>query len=70
MLEAELKRHRKARADLPVEGKSVAWKLAIAAALKRRTTVTNRWLADTLHMGNMYEVSRKVAAWANAAVQG
>lgn len=37
--------------------------LALAAALKRRTTVTNRWLADSLHMGNMYEVSRKVAAW-------
>jgi hypothetical protein len=31
--------------------------------LKAQTTVTNRWLAETLHLGNMYEVSRKVSAW-------
>jgi len=35
----------------------------VAAALKRRTTVTNRWLGTALHLGNLYEVSRKVAAW-------
>ena len=66
-LEAELKKRRKSQTDLASEGKSAAWKLAIAAALKGRTTVTNRWLADNLHMGNMYEVSRKVAAWAHAS---
>jgi hypothetical protein len=49
--------------ELRNSGKSEDWKLAIAAALKARTTVTNRWLATTLHMGNLYEVSRKVAAW-------
>jgi hypothetical protein len=31
--------------------------------LKSRTTVTNRWLATTLHLGNLFEVSRKVSAW-------
>ena len=46
-----------------VEGKSADWKLAIAAELKRRSTVTNRWLAETMQMGNLHEVSRKVAAW-------
>jgi hypothetical protein len=25
--------------------------------------VTNRWLATTLHLGNLHEVSRKVSAW-------
>ncbi len=50
-------------ANLGEAGKSVDWKIAVAAALKKRTTVTNRWLASTLQMGNLYEVSRKVAAW-------
>ena len=43
--------------------KSADWKLAIAAELKRRSTVTNRWLAGTMQMGNFHEVSRKVTAW-------
>jgi hypothetical protein len=50
-------------ADLATSGKSAEWKIALAADLKARTTVTNRWLSATLHMGNLYEVSRKVAAW-------
>lgn len=49
--------------ELRVSGKSQDWKLALASELKARTTVTNRWLAMTLHMGNLFEVSRKVAAW-------
>lgn len=49
--------------DVATEGKSVGWKLAVAAAMKARTTVSNRWLAEQLKMGNMYEVSRKVAQW-------
>jgi len=56
----KLRRNRK---ELAATGKSADWKLALAATLKARTTVTNRWLATTLHMGNLYEVSRKVAAW-------
>ncbi len=31
-----------------VERKSAGWKLAIAAELKRRSTVTERWLAGTM----------------------
>jgi hypothetical protein len=26
-------------------------------------SATNRWLTTTLHLGNLFEVSRKVAAW-------
>jgi len=40
----------------------VPWKLALAASLKKQTTVTNRWLAENLRMGNLHEVSRKVSA--------
>ena len=49
--------------ELASAGKSVDWKLAVASVMKARTTVTNRWLADALHLGNLHEVSRKVAAW-------
>jgi hypothetical protein len=31
--------------------------------LKARTTVINRWLGEALHLGNLHEVSRTVAAW-------
>jgi hypothetical protein len=53
-------------AELAETGKSMDWKLALAAALKARTTVTNRWLAANLFMGNPHEVSRKVSAWSKA----
>ena len=58
-----LKKLRRKEGELALAGKSVDWKLATAATLKARTTVTNRGLATTLHMGNMHEVSRKVRAW-------
>ncbi|MEO7799110.1 MAG: transposase [Opitutaceae bacterium] len=49
--------------ELASAGKSADWKLAVASVMKARTTVTNRWLAGALHLGNLHEVSRKVAAW-------
>ncbi len=58
-----LRQLRHDHAALQTAGKSVDWKLAAAAALKSRTTVTNRWLGHQLVMGNLHEVSRKVAAW-------
>ena len=51
---------------LRADGKSAAWKLALAAALKARTTATNRWLGAALQLGNLHAVSRKVAAWTRA----
>jgi putative transposase len=62
-LDGLLQRLRRRREDLERAGKSAEWKVAVAAALKSRTTVTNRWLGTNLHLGNLYEVSRKVAAW-------
>lgn len=59
-----LRKLRRTEAELAIAGKSVRWKLALAATMKERTTATNRWLAATLHMGNLHEVSRKVSAWA------
>ena len=52
--------------ELTAAGKSAGWKLALAAALKARTTATNRWLDTALLLGNLHEVSRKVAAWTRA----
>ena len=62
-LDRLLLRLKKTAADVAAAGKSVDWKLAIAAAMKARTTATNRWLGTALCMGNLHEVSRKVAAW-------
>ena len=58
-----LRKLKRRASDLAAAGKSADWKLALAASLKARTTVTNRWLATTLQMGNLHEVSRKVSAW-------
>lgn len=62
-LSSLLRKLRRQPRELTGTGKSVDWKLAVAAALKARTTVTNRWLATTLALGNLHEVSRKVSAW-------
>ena len=62
-LEQLLRRLGHPATELATTGKSVDWKLAAAAGLKARTTVTNRWLAQNLRMGNRHEGSRKVATW-------
>jgi len=51
------------RRDLRRDGKFAEWKVAVAAAMKQRSTVTNRWLSENLAMGSLHEVSRQVAAW-------
>ena len=58
-----LERLGRTAAELVTTGKSAPWKLALAAGLRARTTVTNRWLAENLRMGSLHEVSRKVSAW-------
>ena len=63
VLNGVLRRLSRRPGELSMAGKSIAWKLAVAAALKERTTATNRWIARHLHMGNHQEVSRKVNAW-------
>ena len=32
--------------------KGAPWKIALAAAMRRKTTASNRWLSDALHMGS------------------
>ncbi|MBP6864015.1 MAG: transposase [Candidatus Didemnitutus sp.] len=52
--------------ELRRERKSAPWKAALAAAMKKRTTATNRWLGEHLHMGGLHEVSRLAGAWLRA----
>ena len=54
---------RRGPADVMQDPKSAPWKVAVAAAMKERTTATNRWLGDALNMGGLHEVSRRVSAW-------
>jgi REP element-mobilizing transposase RayT len=63
LLDQLLKKARRTRSDLHQSAKMADWKVALAAAMKARTTVTNRWLAEQLHMGSLHEVSRRVAAF-------
>jgi REP element-mobilizing transposase RayT len=58
-----LGRLRRKAGDVAQEPKSSPWKVATAAAMKARTTATNRWLAEALNMGGLHEVSRRVSAW-------
>jgi REP element-mobilizing transposase RayT len=62
-LKALLRKLRRKSTDFATTGKSEEWKLAIASVMKSQTTATNRWLSATMHLGNMYEASRKVSAW-------
>lgn len=61
-LEEELQRLHRNREELSRSSKSADWKLALALALKARTTVTNRWLGEHLHLGARDEVCRKLNA--------
>jgi ribonucleotide monophosphatase NagD (HAD superfamily) len=63
LLDRLLKEAKRTRKDLHRSAKMADWKVALAAAMKERTTVTNRWLAEELHMGSLHEVSRRVTAW-------
>src|SRR5664280_2517269 len=62
LLDQLLRKARRRRSELCRGAKMTDWKVALAAAMKARTTVTNRWLAEQLHMGSLHEVSRRVAA--------
>lgn len=53
LLEAELRFHGKAAADLPKERKNIPWKLAVAARLRREASAPHRWITETLKMGTV-----------------
>ena len=61
-----LKKLKRTKTDVLNAPKSAAWKVAIAAAMKSRTTVSNRWLGEHLNMGALHEVSRLVSRWRRA----
>jgi REP element-mobilizing transposase RayT len=60
VLERGLSVVKKTRDDIVREAKSVEWKVAIACALKRRTSAPNNWIADELNMGVPQAVSMYV----------
>jgi hypothetical protein len=62
LLDQLLREAKRTRKELGRSAKMADWKVALAAAMKAKTTVTNRWLAEELHMGSLHEVSRRVAA--------
>ena len=43
------------------QAKSADWKVAVAAEMKKTTTVSNRWLSEQLDMGGIHAVSRLVS---------
>lgn len=51
-LAALLRKARKSRKEIGAAAKSAPWKVRIAREMKRRTTATNPWLAEELHMGH------------------
>jgi len=48
--------------DLANDSKGATWKVAIAMAMKTRTTASNPWLAERLVMGSPFRLSRLVSA--------
>jgi REP element-mobilizing transposase RayT len=48
--------------ELRVSAKGAPWKVAVAAAMKTTTTASNPWLAEQLHMGSPFRLSRLVSA--------
>lgn len=63
VLDCLLKRLARKRPDGSADRKFAGWKVAVAAAMKQRTTVTNRWLKENLAIGSVPEISRRVAQW-------
>lgn len=51
--------------DARADAKGAAWKVAVAAAMKSATTASNPWLAQRLHMGSPFRLSRLVTECRN-----
>ena len=60
-LATELLRRGRSAQELQSASKSSAWTLELALALRRTTTVTNRWLGEHLHLGGRDYVSRRLS---------
>ena len=66
IIAAELKRLRWKEGDLGRRAKSDPGKLALAACLRRETTMTIQEIADCLHMGSRKSLAPKLHAWRKA----
>jgi REP element-mobilizing transposase RayT len=62
ILEQELKRRRWKEEELKVRRKGDKNKVAIAARLRKETTMTLKWIAEHLKMGSWNNVSNRLAA--------
>lgn len=60
LLEEGLRRLGKKGADLSSDRKLAPWKVVLAGWIKRHCAVTNRWFSETMHMGNIYGISKAV----------
>jgi putative transposase len=58
LLEEGLRRLAKKDADLSSDRKLAPWKVVLAGWIKRHCAVTNRWFSETMHMGNIYGISK------------
>jgi hypothetical protein len=59
----ELKRLKWTAGDLNQRAKSDPAKLALAARLRRETTLTIRWIAGRLHLGSWKSLNAKLHRW-------
>ncbi|MBU6400742.1 MAG: transposase [Verrucomicrobia bacterium] len=63
IIQEELKRRRWTEADLNERAKSDPAKLALAARVRRETTLTIRWIAGRLHLGSWKSLNAKLHRW-------
>jgi lambda repressor-like predicted transcriptional regulator len=66
IIAAELRKQGREEASLSRGAKVDACKLALAARLRRETTITMQEIAERLHMGSRNSVGPKLHAWRRA----
>ena len=66
IIAAELKRRHWTEGELEQRAKSAPEKLALAARLRRETTLTLPWIAARLHMGTWKSFNAKLHRWRKA----
>lgn len=52
----------KEKRHLAADRKLAHWKVVLAGWIKLQCGVSNRWLSENLYMGNIYSISKAVAA--------
>ena len=62
LLQEGLRRLGKAEGELASDRKVAPWKVVLASWIKLQCGVSNRWFSENLHMGNIYSISKAIAA--------